>query len=264
MTIGPNVLIHGQNGVIGVNTSQLGGFSDGTFTIQGTVDADVSGGSIQLNGVNWTNASSGLIEAAGGASVNLAGSWTNNGTITGAANSTLNLGSGGAWTNNGPITAAANSTVNLGGTFAIAGLGSFSASGATVNIVGTLTNTGSTLALTNTSGAWHLLGGTINGGTVTTTGGNALFATSSGGTLANGVTLNGVLDLDNSRRRPCRRHRRTHSGRQRHSGSRQQCEQLRLRQLQRRQPDTGRQRQRPLWHLPLATRFGPVRVPAPT
>src|SRR5439155_23547620 len=44
-------------------------------------------------------------------------------------------------------------------------------------------------------GPWRLLGGTIIGGTLATTGGGVLLATTNGGTLANGVTLNGILDL---------------------------------------------------------------------
>ena len=196
LTIGPNILIHGQNGIIGTNISQLGGFTNATFTNQGTIDADVSGGTIHLNGVNWSNATSGIIEAATGSTDSLEGTWNNNGAITAAANATLDLGaSNGAWINAGPITAAANSTVNLGGAFSLSTLGSFSTAGAIVNIVGTLTNTGATLSLTGASGSWHLLGGTIVGGTVATTGSNALIATTSGGTLAGGVTFNGTLDL---------------------------------------------------------------------
>ncbi len=196
LTIGPNILIHGQNGVVGPNTGGFGGFADGTVTNQGTIDADVSGGLIQINGVNWTNANTGVIEAATGASATLAGSWNNNGSISAVANARLNLGSAaGAWTNDSTITAAANATVNLGGVVTNAALGTFSTTGANVNIVGTLTNTGSTLTLTDSSGTWRLMGGTIDGGTVVTTGSNALIATSSGGTLANGVTLDGTLDL---------------------------------------------------------------------
>ena len=142
LTIGPNILIHGQNGVVGVNSGGLGNFTDGTFTNQGTIDADVSGGLIQLNGVNWTNANTGTIEAATGAAITLVGSWSNSGVIAGAT----------------------NATVNLGGTFSTPTLGGFSAAGANVNVVGTLTNTGSTLTLTDASGVWHMMGGTIDGG----------------------------------------------------------------------------------------------------
>ena len=120
LTVGPNVTIHGQNGSIGINPNQLGGFTDGTFTIQGTVNADVSAGTIKLEGVNWTNDNTGKIQASTGTTVSLAGSWTTNGAITAAANATLNLGSAsGTWSNNGAISAAANATVNLGGKFAM-------------------------------------------------------------------------------------------------------------------------------------------------
>ena len=44
LTIGPNILIHGQNGVVGTNLNQLGGFSTSTFTNQGTINADVNAG----------------------------------------------------------------------------------------------------------------------------------------------------------------------------------------------------------------------------
>ncbi len=60
----------------------------------------------------------------------------------------------------GTITAT-NSTVNLGGNFTLAGLGSFTRSGGTVNLTGTLNNTGTTLAFTAATGSWDLVGGTI-------------------------------------------------------------------------------------------------------
>jgi RHS repeat-associated protein len=62
-----------------------------------------------------------------------------------------------------------------------------------VNIVGTLNNAGTTLALSNATDSWELAGGTINGGTVSTSGGAVLGTFYAGGTL-NGVTLAGTLD----------------------------------------------------------------------
>ena len=38
--------------------------------------------------------------------------------------------------------------------------------GGTVNLTGTLNNTGATLTLNATTGSWNLAGGTINGGTL--------------------------------------------------------------------------------------------------
>ena len=109
MTIGPNILIHGQNGVVGVNSGGLGNFTDGTFTNQGTIDADVSGGLIQLNGVNWTNAgvSPKGIQVVAGATATLTGSWINSGTISAASSSTLNLSGAFTTANLGTINSAA-------------------------------------------------------------------------------------------------------------------------------------------------------------
>ncbi len=175
LTIGPNILIHGHSGFIGPNTNFLGGFSDGIVINQGTINADVSGGAITVNGTNWSNTgvSPKGIQAVAGATLTLAGSWSNSGTIS----------------------AAAGSTLNLGGAFATANLGAINSAGATVNLSGVLTNTANNLTLNDTTGSWRLLGGTIDGGTVTTTGTNALVGTTTGGLLSNGVTLNGTLDL---------------------------------------------------------------------
>jgi pimeloyl-ACP methyl ester carboxylesterase len=102
---------------------------------------------------------------------------------------------GSNWVNAGMITAA-GATVNLGGSFAVASLGNFSATGGTVNLTGTLNNTGTTLALAPALGNWYLHGGTISGGTVASTGGSNLTLTDSGGTLAGGVTFAAGTTLD--------------------------------------------------------------------
>ena len=72
--------------------------------------------------------------------------------------------------------------------------GSFSRTGGTVNLTGTLDNTGSTLALDSRTGGWNVFGGTIIGGTITTSGGNVLTAVNSSNTMS-GVTLDGTLDM---------------------------------------------------------------------
>ena len=81
LTIGPGILIHGQNGVVGTNTNFWGGSSNASFTNQGTINADVAGGTIRLDGTNWSNSGSAPkgIQVATGAAVTLAGSWTNAG-----------------------------------------------------------------------------------------------------------------------------------------------------------------------------------------
>ncbi len=200
LTIGPGVTISGGSGAIGYDPS-IGGPSNVAFINRGTIDAD-SAGTITLNGTGWTN--DGTIESSGGGNLNLYGAgWTNSGTVT-AGGGTLNLGNA-AWSNAGTISAA-NATTNLGGTFTQADLGSFSRTGGAVNLTGTQTNTGATLALTATTGSWNLAGGTIDGGTVTATGGALLEATNQGGKLKDGVTLLGdpsmtdavVLDMASS------------------------------------------------------------------
>jgi YD repeat-containing protein len=190
LTFGPSITIQG-----GVN-SQIDAQSAGIDN-QGTIAESTSGGQLTVNAIDWTNA--GSINVSNGASAALDGSWSNSATgqitVTGA---TLNLGdqsssSANAWSNAGTISAS-NSTVNLGGLFTLAGLGRFTPSSGTVNLVGTLDNMGTTLALDATTGSWNLLGGTLEGGTYTASGGAELIVTSTGGTL-DGVTLNGTLDM---------------------------------------------------------------------
>src|SRR5262249_52623209 len=125
-----------------------GGIS-GTFVNQGTISADVAGGTISLiNGTNWSNA--------------------------------------------GTLRALNSGALLLGGNFATTGLGSISSSGGVVALIGTLTNTGSTLLLNAATGSWFLRGGTILGGTVATADGSALIVQR--GPLK-GVTVNGILDM---------------------------------------------------------------------
>ena len=108
----------------------------------------------------------------------------------------------GTWSNTGTMNVQSGATLNLGGSFTTAGLGifapapagSFSRTGGTVNVTGTLDNTGSTLALDSRTGGWNVAGGTIIGGTITTSGGNVLTAVDSSNTLS-GVTLDGTLDM---------------------------------------------------------------------
>ena len=198
LTIGSGITVQG-GGAIGYNSNPnfTGGGSPSVIVVnQGTIDANISGAALSIDGSNWSNDSGGKLEVQSGGTLNLgqAGnsrSWSNLGTVT-ASSGTLSLG-GGAWSNTGTITAT-NSTVNLGGSFSLSTLGSFSRSGGTVNLTGFLNNASTTLTLDATAGSWALAGGTISGGIVATSGGSALVATSLGGTL-DGVTLGGTLDL---------------------------------------------------------------------
>ena len=109
---------------------------------------------------------------------------------------TLTVGSAGTlFTNDGTMEATDAGVLDLSGSFSAANLGVVQAAGGSVNITGLINNTGSTLALNNTTGTWNLSGGTINGGAISTSGTATLVA--QGGTLI-GVTLNSDLSVENS------------------------------------------------------------------
>jgi hypothetical protein len=97
----------------------------------------------------------------------------------------------GDWDNNGTLSLVDPGTLNLGGTFEFADVGTFTRSGGTVNVVGTLDNVGDTLALDATTGPWNFFG-TLLGGTYQSVAPNHL--TVYGGTF-DGVTVNSPLDL---------------------------------------------------------------------
>ena len=233
LTIGPNVTIHGQDGYIAdaygtatilnqgtINADTAGGtISLNGFTNAGTIEATAgtlsvsnltgnlgtailsgSGSALSLNGTSYV-VDQGLTAPAR-TTLTLGGTWTNAaGSTIVATGATLNLGdASNAWTNAGTITAtnttvtATNTTVNLGGSFTLAALGTFQRTGVTINLTGTLDDTGTTLSLDTTSGSWNLVSGTIENGTISESGGALLIPTRSGGTL-NGVTVNGDLAL---------------------------------------------------------------------
>ena len=191
-------LFSGGTQILAINAGLLAGgtitVNPATFTDDATLQA-INGETLDVS--NLTNATGSTI-TVDGATLGLSGAWTNaaGGSIT-VTGGTLNLGdqsssSTNAWSNAGTITAS-NTTVNLGGVFTLAGLGMFNQTADTVNLVGTLNNMGTTLALGSTTGSWNLAGGTITGGTLTEADGAELVLTQSGGTL-DGVTVDGSLD----------------------------------------------------------------------
>src|SRR5262249_15790753 len=145
---------------------------------QGSISANVNGGTIWVSGQPVIN--SGSMSMSNGGSLVLnslpnvtgvtaqgPGALTLNGAYAITAplnvrNSTLNLN--GNWTNLSSITVS-NTTVNLGGNFTLANLGNFLTTNGAVFVVGALNNTNTTLALNNASGSWALNGGSVAGGT---------------------------------------------------------------------------------------------------
>ncbi|MDB5319981.1 MAG: tandem-95 repeat protein, partial [Phycisphaerales bacterium] len=170
-TIGSGILVHGKSGQV------LNDYGNGTTINQGTIAADVSGGTFIVNNSNGSFVNQKTISAAAGTTMTIGALWTNaagaNVTATGA---TLNLGTNGfAWSNAGTITVDAT-TLNVAGNVTQAGLGTINRTGGTVNLNGTLTGN---LALTAATGSWVLnQSATIRNGTYSATGGAVLLVQS--------------------------------------------------------------------------------------
>ncbi len=186
-------------------------YAGGGIVNQGTISAGVNGGQFGINNLGnvadiFTN--QGLIAVSNGDSFYVVSDFSNTGTITVNSAGSLDvrrdfsnsgkvsvtngatLSLSGNWSNAGTISET-NATLNLGSS-STATLNTLTRSGGTVNIVGTLDNTGATLAV-GTGTALGALGlqGTILNGRITNAGGGLVFA---GGTL-DGVTYQGTLDL---------------------------------------------------------------------
>ncbi len=228
LTLGTNVMVEGAYGQVGSSYYYcFGGPQNVSLINQGTIAANVSGGTIYVEGSPVVNSGS-MIQTNGGSldidylpdvtgltigtggtltlngnydinqtisalgtTLTLNGNWTNSGVLT-VVNGTLNLN--GVWTNLGTISVD-NTSANLGGSFTLAALGTFNRVGGAVYLTGTLDNTNTTLSLNGIDDSWILYGGEVEGGTIDTTNG-ASFIAQSGGTL-DGVTLNGTLDVGN-------------------------------------------------------------------
>ena len=193
VTIGPTSSIAGSAFVSGYNLQN-----------QGTVTADTADGILQLQASSLTSAGTLAAKNGGRLFVGVGGSFANTGAVTvdGASAVTIN----GNWSNAGTITAAPGGTVNLGGRFATADLAGVAATGAAVNISGTVDNSSGGFTVDAEHGNLTL-SGTINGGTVDVRPGRTLAidagtvyadtAVQTGGTITGGspaqVGLQGVF-----------------------------------------------------------------------
>ncbi|MGE4198775.1 MAG: GC-type dockerin domain-anchored protein, partial [Phycisphaerales bacterium] len=145
-------------------------FNNTTLTNNATLQ--VLAGTLDISPTNFSNELSGSVTAVSGTTVSISGNWMNLGTIT-----------------------VTDATLNLGGAFTLGAAGVINRTGGTVNLVGTLNNTGTTFIFDASTGPWNLLGGTVNGGTLVFNGANRLVLTSSGGGLSD-VIVNGELLLE--------------------------------------------------------------------
>ena len=170
LTVGGTAAIRGNTGTIG-GSRYFGAAM--TLVNQGLISAEVSGKTLAVAATSFTN--SGTSHALNGATLSInSANWSSTATI-----------------------AETNSVLNLGGTFVTAGL-NVQQTGGTVNLTGTLNNTGATLTLNATTGSWNLAGGTINGGILAFADGQTLLVTASSANRLVGVTVNGDLTLSQS------------------------------------------------------------------
>jgi hypothetical protein len=130
LTIASGITVRGQTGYLGYDSYSGIGTSTDTVVNQGIIQADVSGGTITINGVN--NVLAGSLSAAAGATLALNGSYAN-------AGNTLSLSGAGTITSSATVT---------GGTINVASGGAFSESGGTLNGV-TLSGSVSTTSSAN-------------------------------------------------------------------------------------------------------------------
>ena len=173
LTIGSGITVHGAQG------GSVDGASIFDAVInQGTIEAVTGGRTVTLQVDNLTN--QGTLSAPVGTLTIKSTNWSNP---------------------SGTLVVSGTGVLNLDGNFTTAAIGNINRTGGTINIVGTLDNTGATLALNAVTGSWQLLsGGTIKGGTITGAGGASLSlpafntGTLDGVTLASDVTMrNGAV-----------------------------------------------------------------------
>ena len=201
VTFGAGILIDGTGGQIGYTSGGVAGAW--VFASGSTVSADVSGDTIILvAGNTFTNQAGATWQGVSNGILNIAGAFTNNGVIQ-ANGGTVGIQTAN-WSNVGTISVNAG-TLNLGGSFTQfalgaatpqSGQGTFTRSGGTVNLTGTLSGN---LTLDANTGPWVINGGNIVGvssanKTIVTTSGANNLTTSTSATLDN-VQLNGALSV---------------------------------------------------------------------
>ena len=208
LTIGPNVTVRGHSGQIGQSTSCVGTPANVSVINQGTISADIAGGTINIRAQSFTNqavaqvlnsavlsidtlqnSATGMVLADSG-TLTLNGNWNNFGLLD-ATNATLNLGGGATQVGN---FSAPDSTLNILGSFTTAQLETIQYSPGAVRLGagGVADNTGHSLVLNGTTGSWLINGGTLRNGLVSESDGARLIF--GNGTL-DGVTINGDLDV---------------------------------------------------------------------
>ena len=165
LTIGPGITVRGQSGYVGYSP-EIGGSP--TVDNQGTIQADVSGGTITVNGTGDQN--TGTLKALDGGTLSLQGSnWDDSGVNYADATSAFSIGA---------------SFSNDGNTLALTGPGAFTCGG---------TIQGGTLSVA--AGTTLDLDGTLDGVTID---GNFQVIGGNNAVVKDGLTLNGTATLGGS------------------------------------------------------------------
>ncbi len=129
--------------------------------------------------------------------VYMTGRFTNEGTMTATAGHLYFQGyTDQPWNNLGTVNLSGTGKLTMAGDFTRAQLGTLNRTGGTVNIAGTLDNTGRTLALNAASGDWHMIsGGKILGGTVTMADAALLIVPKGAAAALESVNLQGTVQV---------------------------------------------------------------------
>lgn len=185
----------GGNGDWGVATNWSNGkvptsSDDVTIDVPGSNTITISSGSRVAKSLSLSE----TLTISGG-NLNVGSNGASVGGAVNVSGGTLSLN--GAWSNSGSM-ALSSGTLNLGGTFAASSISSLSRTGGTVNLTGTLDNTGNTLTLDSSTGSWNFNGGTLKNGTLALANGSTLNFTGQG--TFDGITLSSDFAVPNAKR----------------------------------------------------------------
>ena len=189
LTLGSNVTID-ESGYGYIADS---GYAGDGIVNKGAIDQSGTGSYLTFNGNSFTNSGTITAGSSGGTLTIAPTTFANSGKLAVTNGDAVTIEATN-FSNTGSITLASASSMYLDIAFTLAELGTFTNSGGTVYIEGTLNLTGGTLNASSGLGQAALDGGTVEGGTVTPAG---LVFSSSGGTLS-GVTYDGTLNLSGS------------------------------------------------------------------
>ncbi|MCM8613460.1 choice-of-anchor D domain-containing protein [Accumulibacter sp.] len=179
LTIGGGITVRGETGVIG-QQAFVGGAA--TLTNNGTIQADVAGGTVSL-AVNGLTTNNGTLAALNGGTLNL------NSAVQGNSGSQILAGSGSVVNQNG---------VTISGDMNLTGAGSFRPNASSNNFLSGVTLSG-TLDLASAQGVERIAGGlTLNGATIDI-GSNSVLAPQGNQTIGGTGTIN-FVDASGSNR----------------------------------------------------------------